>query len=71
MSIQAEFQRLPVNEQVKLVQDLWDQITVSSEDLPIPEWHKRELEKRQKEWQASPDPGEDWDLVRQQLKDIL
>lgn len=69
MSIQAEFQRLPVDEKVKLIQDLWDQITVSPEDLPIPEWHKHELEKRQK--QASPDPGEDWELVKQQLKGML
>lgn len=66
MSIQAEFQRLPVDEKV---QDLWDQIAVSPEDLPIPEWHKCEPEKRQK--QASPDSGEDWELVQQQFKGML
>ena len=39
-----ELSRLPVSERLEIVQDLWDSIGDSQEQLPIKEWH-RELVK--------------------------
>lgn len=71
MSIQAEFQQLSVAEKVQVVQELWDQITASPECLPVPAWHRAELEKRQRKWASSPDSGEDWDIVKNRLREAL
>ena len=71
MSIHAEFQQLSVEEKVKVVQELWDQIAASPESLPVPVWHRAELEKRQREWASSPDPGEDWEIVKKRLREAL
>ena len=71
MSIHAEFQELSVAEKVKMVQELWDQIAVSLDSLPIPAWHGAELEKRQRERASSPDPGDDWDVVKERLREAL
>ena len=71
MSIHAEFQQLSVDEKVKVVQELWDQIAASPESLPVPAWHRAELEKRQREWASSPDPGEDWEIVKKRLREAL
>ena len=71
MSIYADFQKLSITEKVKVVQELWDQIAASPEELPVPAWHRAELEKRQSEWASSPDPGEDWDVVKKRLREAL
>ena len=71
MSILAEFQHLSVNQKVQLVQELWDQIAMFPERLPVPSWHCAELEKRQSEWESSPDTSEDWDVVRKRLRESL
>ena len=39
-----ELSQLPVSERLELVQELWDSIGDSREELPIQEWH-RELVK--------------------------
>lgn len=67
MSIHSEFQQLPISMKIQLVQELWDQIGASPESIPVPEWHRAELERRQRDRVLSPDPGEDWHVVRQRL----
>jgi putative addiction module component (TIGR02574 family) len=71
MSIHAEFQQYSITEKVQVVQELWDQIAASPEQLPIPAWHRAELEKREHEHTLSPDPGEDWDIVKARLREAL
>ncbi|MBN1362607.1 MAG: addiction module protein, partial [Sedimentisphaerales bacterium] len=41
-----ELKKLPLAERVQLVEDLWDSIARSSEDLPMPAWQKAELARR-------------------------
>jgi putative addiction module component (TIGR02574 family) len=61
-----EILRLPVAERLKLVQDIWDSIAASPADVPVPEWHKAELDRRL----DHPDPGANlsWDQVRERLR---
>jgi putative addiction module component (TIGR02574 family) len=51
---------------LKLVQDIWDSIAASPADVPVPEWHKAELDRRL----DHPDPGANlsWDQVRERLR---
>ncbi|MCB1045086.1 MAG: addiction module protein [Acidobacteria bacterium] len=71
MSIFTEFKQLSVNEKVQVLQDLWDQIAESPDQLPVPEWHKTTLDQRKREWESSQDPGEDWDDVKCRLRENL
>lgn len=71
MSIQTEFEQLSVEQKVQVVQDLWDRITMSPDQLPIPDWHRKELNRRQEEWANNPDPGENWDDIKHSLRDSL
>lgn len=61
-----EILRLPVNERLQLVGDVWDSIAATPESVPVPEWHKAELDRRL----ANPDPGPSltWDEVRAKLR---
>ena len=59
-----EIRRLPVEEQIELLGDVWDEIAADSKAVPVPEWHLRELERRLGE----PNPEYvSWSEVRHRL----
>jgi len=61
----AEILRLPPEERIELLGDAWDAIAASPSDVPVPEWHVKELEKRL----SDPDPQwVPWSEVRERLK---
>ena len=35
------FDDLSVDEQIDFVQSLWDRIAATSEQVPVPEWHRQ------------------------------
>ncbi len=47
----ASLLTLPINERIKLVEDIWDSIAADQTALPITEAQKKELEKRLKAYE--------------------
>lgn len=41
-----EILRLPPDERLQLIEDIWDSLVVSSASLPVPDWHRVELDER-------------------------
>lgn len=37
---------VPPAERLRLVEDIWDSLAVSVEDVPVPQWHRDELDRR-------------------------
>jgi putative addiction module component (TIGR02574 family) len=66
-AILDEILQLPLDERLKLVEDVWDSIAVTSEAVPIPDWHRNELDRRLDG--ASPGPNLSWTDVRTRLHD--
>lgn len=61
----SEILRLPPEERIELLGEAWDAIAASPEDVPIPEWHVDELERRL----AAPDAKYiPWEEVRDRLR---
>ena len=58
--------RLPPDQRLKLVEDIWDSLAASPADVPVPQWHLDELDRR------LADPTErtsaSWDEVKRTLK---
>ena len=63
-----EIDQLTVPERLDLISQLWDSIPESDEALPIPEWHREELERRLAEADAAPEAGIPWEQVRAELR---
>jgi putative addiction module component (TIGR02574 family) len=61
-----EINQLPVDERIRLVGDVWDQIAAKPDAVPVPESHRRELDHRLDH--PSPEPSQSWDEVRQKLR---
>jgi putative addiction module component (TIGR02574 family) len=41
-----EILRLPPDERLRLVEDIWDSLAQTSGELPVPDWHREELDRR-------------------------
>ena len=52
---QFDFGQLDPYEKLDLISQLWDSLPDSTEGLPIPEWHREELDRRLAA--ADADPG--------------
>jgi len=62
----SQILQLPPEQRLQLVEDIWDSLAQSEASVPVPEWHRAELDRR------LADPSEQaalsWDDVQQRLK---
>ena len=66
---QLGIDRLSVAERLELIGEIWDSITEAGQDPPLPDWHRRELERRLAAAEADPEAGIPWEVVRARLAD--
>ena len=64
-ALREEILQLPPGERLKLLEEIWD--SLAPEDVPVPDWHKEELDRRLD--RPEPGPGLTWDQVRGKLDD--
>lgn len=62
------FDDLPVDEQIDFVQSLWDRIAATSEQVPVPEWHRQIIRERLAAYNANPSAGRIWTDVRSDVE---
>ena len=60
---------LPVDERIRLVEDIWDSIAAERDALPLSAEHKDELDRRLEELDADPSSGVPWDEARKRYFD--
>lgn len=53
----ADIAVMQIQQRIQLVEDIWDSIAELPEAVEIPEWHRKELEKRLEACHANPDKG--------------
>ena len=62
----SQILQLPPDQRLQLVEEIWDSLAKSAASVPVPEWHRAELDRR------LADPSEqatlNWDDVQQGLK---
>ncbi|GAA3917357.1 addiction module protein [Litoribacillus peritrichatus] len=44
--LKREINKLTVADRLMLIEDVWDDIAKSNSEIPLPEWQKKELDKR-------------------------
>ena len=66
--IVEEIKKLNLAEKLLLVEDVWDSIAQSNLELPMPEWQKKELDKRYREYRAGNQKLYDWQQVHDEIR---
>jgi putative addiction module component (TIGR02574 family) len=56
---------LPVEERIKLVEEIWDSIAEFPEAVPLTEEQKNELDRRLELYRNNPNELMDWDRVKE------
>jgi putative addiction module component (TIGR02574 family) len=59
---------LSPSEKLQLVEDLWDDLAAASEDVPIYEWQKAELDRRKEQLKSAPMITVSWEDIKQQVR---
>jgi putative addiction module component (TIGR02574 family) len=59
---------LSKSEKLQLVEDLWDDLAATSEDVPVQEWQKIELDRRKANLQSQPSTGISWEDVKRNIR---
>lgn len=62
-----ELEKLPLAERMQLVEDLWDSIARSREEMPIPQWQKDALDARRRAFQECPSSGQSWEEAKEDI----
>ncbi|HEX7243723.1 MAG TPA: addiction module protein [Longimicrobiaceae bacterium] len=63
----ADLFRLPLDERLQLLEDLWDSIARDAEGLPLTEAQRRELDRRWALYEADPGRGLSWDEAKAEI----
>jgi putative addiction module component (TIGR02574 family) len=63
----AELRTLPVAERLKLIEDLWDSIAIEADALPLPDWHRAEIDRRLDALDTGASVGAPWEEVRRRI----
>jgi putative addiction module component (TIGR02574 family) len=66
--IKIEIDRLALSEKLLLVEDVWDSIAISNSELPMPEWQKKELDRRYQEYKRGKLDLHDWESTHAELR---
>jgi putative addiction module component (TIGR02574 family) len=58
---------MSVPDRLRLIEEIWDSITESADELPVPEAHRQELDRRLAACDADPAAGSPWEEVKARL----
>lgn len=63
----SEILQLSVAERMQIVEDIWDSIGKTPEELPLSEAEKLELDKRLESYRENPNEGVEWETLKKNL----
>ena len=58
---------LTVDQRIELIGELWDSIPDSIDAMPVPDWHREELDRRLTSADADPQASIPWEQVKKRL----
>ena len=64
-----DIQHLNPAQKLDLITALWDSLPDTLDSIPIPEWHRHELEQRIASADTIPDESIPWEQVRKRLRE--
>ena len=63
----AEILGLPVDERLRLVEEIWDSLAADPSSVPVPDWHRTELDQRLARHETDPQAAQPWNEVKASL----
>jgi putative addiction module component (TIGR02574 family) len=70
-AMKSDLRKLPLDERIQLVEDLWDSIAADSSALPLTPEQRAELDRRLDAYEADGDPGRPAEEVIEEIRKKL
>lgn len=67
MSDTTTLTKLPAAEQLRLIELLWGSLDAEADGLPLPDWHRNEIDRRLDVLDSDASVGAPWDDVRRRI----
>lgn len=64
----AQVFELTLSEKLQLLEDLWDSIAQTPEQVPVLDWQKEELARRRSAYLQNPALGSSWEAVKARIR---
>lgn len=71
MSSTFPLDRMSVEEKLRLMKSLWEDLIRTAGDLKSPKWHATVLNKRTASLEQGDDEFEAWDVAREKIEDEI
>lgn len=59
--------KMSVEEKIKAMETIWDDLRKNAESIPSPEWHKHVLDERENALKSGKDRFVEWDKARKKI----
>ncbi|MEW6369203.1 MAG: addiction module protein [Acidobacteriota bacterium] len=59
---------LSPSEKLQLVEDLWDELAATPSEVPVWDWQREELDRRNSRLSATPASGLTWEEVKRRVR---
>jgi putative addiction module component (TIGR02574 family) len=66
--VKADVLSLSIPERIQLVEDIWDTIAETPEEIGLTDEQKAELDRRLDAYNQNPDEGFPWGMVRERIR---
>ena len=63
-----DLDKLSRDEKLQLIEEIWDSLGADANDLPLPDWQRRELDRRLDELDREGPTGIPWERVLQEIQ---
>jgi len=54
-------------EKLQLIEELWEELSATPEEIPVPQWQLDELDRRSVEYAKNPSSGIPWEEVKRNI----
>ncbi|MFZ4800836.1 MAG: addiction module protein [Chlorobium sp.] len=54
-------------EKLQLIEELWEELSATPEEIPVPQWQLDELDRRRSEYAKNPSSGIPWEEVKRNI----
>jgi hypothetical protein len=67
MAIELQIDQLSLEEKLEIMEALWEDLRSHAELMPVPQWHKDVLDRRERMLENGEASFEDWDSAKKRI----
>ena len=71
MEIKLPLEKMSIEDKIRTMETIWDDLCQTAESIPSPSWHKDILDEREKAIENGEEEFIDWSEAKKQIQDKI